>query len=266
MLVAPLSDPLLRIAVGHAARVDEDVVFDTDGARVALQQGFPRLLLIADEDAVTAERPGSRSAGGVPVLRLSEALRASWERARRADDVPAPRAEYWGRRLRTSIAERALRSTWIDGVLRDLSRSVGAPLPHPFRGLARRVLEHPARYHDLHDLAALTGLSRGALKARFRRRGLPSPYAYVRWLRILAAAHVLAEASVTTLDASVRLGFTSNGNFSRAVRSTTGLTPGALRQAAAGERLLVAFSAGHLARPMLDAWEDLGELFLRRAA
>ena len=38
-------------------------------------------------------------------------------------------------------------------------------------------------------------MSRGALKARFRRRDLPSPSTYLRWFRILAVAHGQTEAS-----------------------------------------------------------------------
>ena len=37
-------------------------------------------------------------------------------------------------------------------------------------------------------VAAACDTSRGALKARFRRRGLPSPSTYLRWFRVFAVA------------------------------------------------------------------------------
>ncbi len=69
------------------------------------------------------------------------------------------------------------------------------------------------------------GLTRGALKARFRRRGLPSPYAYIRWLRIIACAHLLSDGTITVARTARRFGYTSAGNLCRTMTSLTGLTP-----------------------------------------
>jgi AraC-like DNA-binding protein len=119
---------------------------------------------------------------------------------------------------------------------------------------------------DLHGLVDVSGVSRGALKARFRRRGLASPFGYLRWFRVFAAAHVLRDPSLTTLRASHRLGFTTDGNFCRAIISTTGLTPTDLRSDSGWHRLMMLFALAYLRRDSLEAWHSLEGLFLRRVA
>ena len=241
-------------------------MLDAALAQEALQRGFPRLVLLGDEDGEARARLAPWLSGPVPVVTVSVGTRAAWDQARRGMEIPPARAEYWARRVGEVVAGGALRSTWVDRTLGDLSKAAGAPLPAPFRGMARRVLEHPARYQDLHGLAELSGLSRGALKARFRRRDLPSPWLYVRWLRTLATARVLSDPETTTFDASVRLGFTSPGNLCRTIRTVTGLTPSALRDTAGWHRVLAGFVAECLAPSMLDAWDSLDDVFLRRVA
>jgi AraC-like DNA-binding protein len=265
MLVSSLADPVLRGALLRAARRDEDVVTDADDIDAALDQGFPRLV-VADEEGRELLRRAGRAAPHVPRLTLTFRQVGAWEAARRAREIPPARVEWLGRRLQEQVSATTLSSTWVDRTLRDLARAAGRPLPTAFLGVARRVLEHPSRYEDLHEVAALAGMSRGAVKARFRRRDLPSPYTYVRWLRALAAAHVLSDPSVTVLCASTRLGFTSSGNFCRMLQTTTGLAPSRLREAGGRERLLITFARDHLGSGALDAWKTLGALFLRQSA
>jgi AraC-like DNA-binding protein len=127
-------------------------------------------------------------------------------------------------------------------------------------------MEFPGRYDDLHGFCDTTGLTRGALKARFRRRGLHSPSIYLRWFRVMAAAQVLREPSITTLHASHRLGFTTDGNFCRAITTTTGMTPTELRSEHGWQRLVVLFSRRYLSQDALEAWSLLDPLFQRRRA
>jgi AraC-like DNA-binding protein len=155
---------------------------------------------------------------------------------------------------------------WVDETFRGMSRVVGRPVPVAFRGLARRVLEFPSAYADLYALSELSGVSPGALKARFRRRGLASPSVYLRWLRILAAGHLLSEPGATTLSASYRLGISSDGNFCRWLRGATGLRPRDVKGAEGMTRLLVAFGMRLLDAPACEAWASLDDLFLRRVA
>src|SRR5690606_33654902 len=119
------------------------------------------------------------------------ALRA-WEAERRMAEVPPTRVEYAAERITQLLPRRAEPATWVDRALADLARAAGARLPAALRTIGRRVMEFPSHYADLHPLAEVTGISRGALKARFRRRGLVSPSVYVRWFRALASAHLLA--------------------------------------------------------------------------
>ena len=262
MIVALLSDPYLQMVVERAARPDEDVVFDPVLARSALEWGFPRVVICEDVGAQPVRGIGP----GLPVLSLDGAVMRGWEADRLAREVPAPRLEYLTARLRAVIDEHEHGVSWVDRTLADLAKAAGAPLVGPLRAFGRRVLEFPTHYHDLHAMARACHLSRGALKARFRRRGLESPYTYLRWFRMMAVAYLLADREVTVAQAACRLGFTSDGNLCRAMVSLTGLTPTEARTVRGWNRLLIAFAWTYLTGPSLDAWVGLDELFQRRAA
>jgi AraC-like DNA-binding protein len=185
---------------------------------------------------------------------------------RRSHEVPPPRVDYLAGRLRLLVARDTDGPTWVDRALADLSRAAGARLPGPLRTVGRRVMEFPLHYADLHGLAVATGMSRGALKARFRRRGLPSPAHYVRWFRVLAAAQLLADRKVTTMDAAHRLGFTTGGNFCRTIKAVSGFTSSDVRSVQGWNRLIVTFAWRALQRDALEQWATLDELFARAAA
>ena len=262
MIVALLSDPYLRTVVAGAARPDEDVVFDPVLAMSALERGFPRLLVRSR----VREQPFSGTRSDLPVFALDRSLLRSWEGDRLGRGVPAPRLEYLTTRLRDVIDKQQHGVSWVDRTLADLSKAAGTPLPGPLRAFGRRVLEFPTHYHDLHAMARACHLSRGALKARFRRRGLESPYTYLRWFKMMAVAYVLSDREVTVARAAYRLGFTSDGNLCRAMVSLTGLTPTDVRTDRGWNRLLIAFAWTYLTESSLQAWAGLDELFERRAA
>ena len=263
MILGLLTEPYLRIALRRAASPEEDVLLNEAVSSLVLSQVFPRL--IVHDDAGREQLARLSDAGDVPRLPLDRALLARWDEERLASGLLLGRADHVCLRL-DPLLNRRRQPQWVDLAFRDLSRAAGGALPAPFRGFARRVLEYPARYDDLHRVGLLTGLSRGALKARFRRRGLASPYVHVRWLRCLAAAHVLGDPSVTTLQASQRLGFTSDGNFCRTVLATTGVPPTVLRSRRGWHLLVTTFATRFLSADALEGWTSLEELFLRRAA
>jgi AraC-like DNA-binding protein len=260
MIVARVTDPLLRKALCAAAHPEEDVVLEAGLAGDALQCGFPRLLVRAGA-FLGAEPPP-----GLPVLDLDDTLLARWEVERRSEELPLPKLDFLARRLRGLVERSALEASWVDAALADLSRAAGARLPLPLRAFVRRVLEFPIRYTTLHPIAKECGLTRGALKARFRRRGLGSPYTYLRWLRIIAVAEVLSDRSVTVASAAARLGFTSDGNLCRMMASVTRLTPTDVRSVHGWNALLISFAWQHLTPDALDAWAGLDGLFERRVA
>lgn len=261
MILLTARDPGLLTAVRRIARPDEDVVADGEWVDRALEHGHARLLVCDDRRGVMPERTS-----GVPVLYVPPELLAKWDRTRKRHDILPARTDYLAARLRAMMAELTLEVTWVDRTLADLSRLAGGPLPLPFRSFARRTLEFPARYTDLSDVAELAGLSRGALKARFRRRELESPFTYQRWLRTLAVAEALSAPEVTVAAAANALGFTSDTNMCRMVRVLTGATPGRLREPDARRWLLVAFARAHLTRDALEGWNALDDLFSRRLA
>jgi AraC-like DNA-binding protein len=257
MIVGFLQDYRSRLAVRAAALPDEDTFFGERGLD-ALHRGFVRVVVRDDGGRGRFEAPEVVA----PVLTLGAGPRftpdASGWIVSGIDDVSP--------RLRSLLDQTAGAGTWVDTALADMARTAGFPLPPAFRGLCRRVLEYPAWYPDLHAVSRLTGLSRGAVKARFRRRALRSPSGHLRWLRSLAAAHVLADPGVNVIAAAYRLGFTSGGNLCRAVHTVTGLTPGKLRSPTTRVGLLVRFVERFLHPGTRGGWVDLEEVFLRSSS
>lgn len=269
MIAAALPTGRLLNAVVRAARPDEDVIAGTAAALEAMERGFPRLVVTAEGEGLALVRSAAgRTRERLPTLvivepeRLQRVTHAAGLRlaiaVRGVDDSPA--------RIASLINHAAARS-FADGILDGFAHASGRPLPAPFCGFARRVLEYPALYADLRRLSHGTGISVGALKARFRRRGLPSPFLYLRWLRILAAAHLLSSRPELSLTgAALLLGFSSGGNFCRTVSTVTGASPSALRQRSTLHRLVAGFARNYLAADRLTVWNPLHSIFLRRTA
>lgn len=259
MIIAQVSNAYVSAALSRAAHAEEDVLLDPERVQEALDFGYPRLL-VRTEEAGRLVLPDE-----LPVMVLTEATLGTWEAERRSVEVPPNRITYLARKLEGLMERRAAGVTWVDRTLADLAKAGGAPLPPSLRSFARRVMEFPSWYDDLQPVADSCGLSRGALKARFRRRGLPSPYSYLRWFRVMACAHLLADDSLTVAQTASRTGFTSDGNLCRSIMNLTGFTPTDLRSAQGRNRLLLAFAWDHLTPEALGAWHDLDELFVRRA-
>lgn len=260
MIVSRVPDPLLRRAVRNATHPEEEVVADEELVLEALTLGFPRLLVRSGRWV------GERAPAHVPVLDLDDVLLGRWEAERRTQELPPPRLEYLTRRLRGLLERPAADATWADAALAELGRAAGAPLPAPLRTFARHVFEFPSRYTKLHALADCCDLTRGALKARFRRRGLASPYTYLRWFRIMAVSEVLSDRDVTVAQAAHRLGFTSAGNLCRVCEGLADTTPTELRTVRGWKRLVVRFAWIHLSADALDAWGTMDDLFARSVA
>lgn len=262
MIVSPLSNAFLRQAVRRAALPDEDVFWKPQEVRDAISRGFPRLLVYAPGDPHPLSAPHVLDEVGLPTLALTDATVRVWDEERRATGFAVSRVDDHGARLRRLMQEAAGPLPWVEGVFRDLVRASGVGIPPVLRGLGRRVMEFPSRYDDLHALSDLTGLTRAALKARFRRRELPSPYTYLRWFRVLAAAHLL-DHEMTTGEVAYRVGLHSSGNLCRYVQEVSGMSPNELRGPQGRARRLAVFAGRCLGRSRLEAWESLDRLFLR---
>ena len=264
MIVANLKDPILRSAVSQAANPDEDVILDPGLALEAMEFGYPRLVIQAA--AGDAQHPFLALEGNIPTLVLTRTTRARWEAERRTEAPSMTTVHFLAGRLRTLIAQDAVSASWVDRTLGELGRAVGSPLPMGLRAFGRRILEFPSHYNDLSPLAVSCGVTRGALKARFRRRDLPSPYTYLRWFRMIASAYVLSDRRITVAQAATRLGFTSDGNLCRSMMSLTGMTPTEARTFRGWTRLLISFAWTYLGTESREAWDDLEDLFVRRVA
>ncbi len=264
MIIGYISDPHVRAGLVLAGHPEEDVVLDPVLADEALTCGYPRI--VVGTGAAGRSPTGSRADLGVPWRVLTRATLARWEEERRGLRLPMGRIEWLGHRLRDLLEREAGETSWADRALGDLGRAAGAPLPSQLRGFARRVMEFPSYYDDLHPLAAASGFTRGALKARFRRRGLPSPSMYLRWFRLIAVAYALSDRKVTVAEVANRLGYTSDGNLCRAMLSLTRMTTSEVRTLPGWNRLLISFAWTHLGSAELEAWREMGDLFVTRAA
>lgn len=257
MILLSVREAALRHAVERCARPDEAVIWEAPWVHEALEHGHARVHVRDDREARFSLIRSSR----VPELYVPPDLLRAWEHDRRRSEVPELRIDDLARRVGAAIQEVAIESTWVDRLLADLARSVGAPLPLSLRAFTRHALELPCRYTDLSAISGAAGLSRGALKARFRRKDLDSPFTYLRWLRTFAVAEALADPDVTVAAAARSLGFTSDTNMCRMVKALTGATPGSLRDAGARRRLRGTFVHRHLGKEALAGWARLEGLF-----
>ena len=260
MIVVQVTDHNLQKAVRRAAHFEEDVLSDGRLAAEALERGFPRLIVKSED--VRLPMLSSR----IPVLELDRVTLRRWEAERRSAEIPVTRLDYTTRRLAMLMERSAIERSWVDRALADLTRAAGSQLPLPLRTFARRIFEFPVHYTSLHPLADVCRLTRGALKAKFRRRGLASPHMYLRWLRIMAVSDLLSDRSVTVETAANRMGFTSDGNLCRMMAAVCGMTPTEVRTGRGWNRLLIGFAWKHLTPEALEAWSDLDQLFERRVA
>lgn len=258
MILGLIRDPVLRSALQAAARPDESVLVDAADVLRALTSGCPRVLVVDDARCGRGVLARARERD-VPTVVVCRDDVANWESRRRESVPPPDRRTFYARCLRALFPPGT--PTWVDRTLADLARATGGPLPTPFVGLARRVLEDPAHFTTLDTLSPATGLSPGAMRARFRRRELPSPTDYLRWLRLLAAAHCLRSTRGTVSATAVVLGFHSSGNLARFTQGLVGRSPASLRTDASGAELLLHFAAFGLGPTQLDGWRSLHKLF-----
>ncbi len=266
MILAPLPNPSLRLTVRRAALPEEDVFHRMGDVRVGLAFGFPRLLLCLAEDQERLRGELGSLLDRLPVLALTPPTLRGWDLAWKAEGLATTPIDDSALRLRGLIRRTALTSFWTEGLFADLTLILGRGLPAELRGFARRVMELPLLYPSLESLHGITGLSGGALKARFRRRDLPSPAKYLRWFRLLAAARALSDPECTTLAISHRLGFSSDGNFCRWVQAVSGFTPSALRPSTGRMMLLNRLVEECFPAGTVESWGSLGGMFLRSVA
>lgn len=259
MIVLQAVSPDLRRAVLRSASPEEDVVARTRLAVRAIALGFPRLV-VRDEGRYWPELMERERT----LIVTSETLER-WEEERRGESLPPTWTDRLTEKVSASIESSAGRS-WADAPLAELSRAAGCRLPLPLRAFGRRILEFPVRYTSLHAMSEACGISRGALKARFRRRDLDSPSIYIRWFRLLCVAHLLADEKVSIAQTAGRLGFSSDGNMCRMLWDVAQMTPSDLRSSRGRRRLLLTFAWRHVGSDAVEAWASLDDLFERRVA
>ena len=260
MIVVQATDPYLRRAVLRGAHAEEDVVTDARLAVEAIERGFPRLV-VRDGEHDWPPVPD-----GVRRVEVTAERLGRWETERRAVELPPTRLDHFTEKVSVLVEATAADRSWVDVTLSELSRATGRRLPPPLRAFGRRVLEFPSHYTTLHPLADACDTTRGALKARFRRRDLSTPSTYLRWFRLIAVSQLLSDREVTVAEAASRLGFTSDGNLCRTMWNVLEMTPTEARSLRGWNRILITFAWSHLTPDLLEAWSTLDSLFERKSA
>ena len=263
MILAPVKDPSLLRAVRRASLPVEDVFVESEDIRRALLAGSPRLSILEPELDDALARLIRRAGPKLPILEIAPYDLRNLRRS--TTSVATRQIDVDPLRLRRMIEQVARPMSWVERILRDLGQVAGRPLPLEHRALARRVLEFPSRYALTEEVAGTAGLTPGAMKARFRRRGLPSPFAYTIRLRALCACEFLSRQEMTTTSVAYHMGYSSSGNFCRAFLKLTGLKPSVGGTVKGRLVVTTSFGAELLRAEQLDKWDGLGALFVRAA-
>ena len=263
MILAPLKDRSLLRAVRRASLQVEDVFVEADDILAALRAGSPRVSILEPKWDEAVVRLIRQRGSTLPILEVAPYDLRNLQSA--MTSVLTRQVDIDPVRLRRMIERVARPMGWVDGLLRDLGRASGRPLPLELRALARRVLEFPSRYSSTEDVAGTAGLTSGAMKARFRRLGLPSPFAYTVRLRALGACELLSRRGMNTTLVAYHMGYSSSGNFCRAFRQLTGLRPSMGVTVQGRLEVATAFAAELLQEEQLEKWDVVGRLFVRTA-
>lgn len=263
MILAPLKDRSLLQAVRRASLQVEDVFVRPEDILAALRLGFPRVSILEPGSDEAVVRMIRGVASKLPILEIAPYDLRNLRGA--TTSVVTRQVDIDPVRLRRLIEQVARPMGWVDGLVRDLGQVAGRPLPLELRALVRRVLEFPSRYALTEEVAGTAGLTPGAMKARFRRRGLPSPFAYTVRLRALCACELLSRREMTTASVAYHMGYSSSGNFCRAFLQLTGLRLSVGASVQGRLAVTTAFAAELLQEEQLEKWDGLGRLFVRAA-
>lgn len=173
------------------------------------------MLSVDLEDIATADLPGWHEGG------------AGW-RWHHAPEGTAPAVRLGLDALREGADETAV----ADAIAALLGAT--APDPGPIPPWLSRVQE---RLHDawreapsVSDLADESGVHRVHLARRFRQHLGTTVTAYLRGLRVQAAARALAATDLPLVQIALDAGFADQPHLTRSFRRATGLTPGSYRR------------------------------------
>jgi AraC-like DNA-binding protein len=162
-------------------------------------------------------------AGWVP--RLSELLLAMGRYGIR-DVVDVSTGEGL-RRLRSLIQQ----PEW--AVAARINEALRGPLQtttDEMRYFMSRLVQLAPSTTSLRTVASKAGILRSSLNSRFLRARLPSPKQYLTSIRLLFAAGILENQTVSIADAAYRLNYSSPQSFGRHVREQLGLHGTEFRQ------------------------------------
>lgn len=136
------------------------------------------------------------------------------------DGVVMARRPPWASGIRRSV-DGALAAA----LARSVERSLRASYPATVAAALAWAAEHAVDTPSVARLAAAVGCTPRSLATLLRDAGLPSPTRVLLWGRLLQAGAFLGRDGATVEDAALRLGYSTAGALSRAMKRETGHTP-----------------------------------------
>ncbi|MEP7028110.1 MAG: AraC family transcriptional regulator [Candidatus Eisenbacteria bacterium] len=189
---------------------------------------------MGDPHAATTAPSGMTCLSIVPQGRLATRLDA---RTTRGDDdrellriAERCHREFGMRDLASDLALESLALELVATFLRRNDRAVGPRPPGWFDDVRDRLDAGPADPVTLADLSAQAGVHPVSIVRAFRRHTGLTPGAYVRRLRVDAAAHTLAGTDTPIAEIALASGFSSQAHFTRVFGRQFGFPPGAYRR------------------------------------
>jgi len=230
--MAPHVDGRARVSLLVAGAVEEDAA---DGPRLA----GPGSVVVKPADAVHANRFGP---AGARIVTLEPDAALLEEFAGPASGFSAYRWRHGASAALTQVVVRAVHSgcdrqaAAVRGCLAGLMAFVGAggaggAQPPRWLDAARRTLhEHAAGPPAVSVLAGAARVHPVYFARAFRRWYHCSVGEYVRRVRVLNAAEMLAHGERPLAHIALETGFVDQAHFGHAFRRETGTTPGAYRR------------------------------------
>jgi AraC-like DNA-binding protein len=136
------------------------------------------------------------------------------------DGVVLARKPPWASGIRRSV-DGALAAA----LARSVERSLRPRHPVAVAAAVAWAAEHALDAPSVARLAAAVGRTPRGLAALLKDAGLPSPARILLWGRLLQAGALLGRDAATVEEAALRLGYSTAGALSRAMKRETGYTP-----------------------------------------
>lgn len=132
-----------------------------------------------------------------------------------------------------SLPDEALESACLSRIFAEFFDAGWSVIPREDRSVEdtiRYIRENLRENLRIKDLAAQAALSEFYFSRWFKAQTGTTPYEYIMTMRVNEGKNLLKSTDRALSDIAVACGFSTEGNFIRAFKKQTGLTPGAFRR------------------------------------